>query len=339
MKKVIRRIVILLVLAGAGLGAYRHFGQGQEQIDPNTLALYGNVDIRQVDLSFRVSGRIESMLFEEGDRVQAGQLVAVLDAKPYEDRVAIERAKVEAAQAALAKFETGSRPQEIEQARARVREAEAAYANAKSRNVRFKPLAATGVVSEQDYEDTLEQRDRAKANLEAARESLRLALDGFRDEEVLQAQAELSAARASLEFALTDLADTEVYAPANGTMLTRAAEPGAVVAAGRTVYVLSLDEPVWVRVYTPEPWLGRIRPGMPAQVHTDTPGIGPFQGHVGFISPVAEFTPKTVETPELRTDLVYRVRIVARDPHNELRQGMPVTVTLDVSDQSLETLK
>jgi len=337
MKTVIKRLVVLLVLAGIGFGLYRYLGPQNNEQDPGTLILHGNVDIRQVDLAFRVPGRIAAMHFEEGDRVQAGDLVAELNYAPYADRVAIERAKVEAAEAALVKFETGSRPQEIEQARARVREAEAAYANAKSRHERFRPLVATGVVSEQDYEDTLEMRDRARANLKAARESLRLALEGFRSEDVLMAQAELSAARAALGAALTDLGDTRVYAPADGTMLTRAAEPGAVVAAGRTVYVLSLDEPVWIRVFAPEPWLGNIRPGMPAEIRTDSPGVGPFTGQVGFISPVAEFTPKNVETPELRTDLVYRVRIVVDGPRQGLRQGMPVTVILKAPDAAKES--
>lgn len=331
MKKVIKRLVVLAIIAGAGFAAYCYFTDCAEEEHSGTLTLYGNVDIRQVDLAFRVSGRIESMSFEEGDRVAAGELMATLNGEPYADQVSLQRAKVEGAQAALAKFKTGSRPQEIEQARARVREAEAAFANAQRRYERLRALAATGAVAEQDFEDALAARDQARANLESAREALQLALEGFRNEEVLQARAELSAAEAGLDAALTSLADTELYSPSDGTILTRAAEPGAVVSAGRTVYVLSLDEPVWVRVYVPEPWLGRVRPGMPAQVLTDTPNGGPHAGRVGFISPVAEFTPKTVQTPELRTDLVYRVRIVVDDPGRTLRQGMPVTVKLDVS--------
>jgi HlyD family secretion protein len=334
MKKILARIMILAVLAGGGYFAYQRYVAEETRADKDVLTLYGNVDIRQVDLSFRVSGRIESMVFEEGDRVEAGEFMAALDDEPYANRVAVERAKVEAARAALAKFKTGSRPQEIEQARARVREAEAAFANARRRYERLRALVATGAVAEQDFEDALANKDRALANLESARESLQLALAGFRNEDVLQARAELSAAQAALDSALTNRADTELYAPADGAVLTRAAEPGAVVGAARTVYVLSLDEPVWIRVYVPEPWLGRVKPGMPATVLTDTPGDESHEGRVGFISPSAEFTPKTVQTPELRTDLVFRVRVVVEDPGRTLRQGMPVTVKLDVSGES-----
>jgi HlyD family secretion protein len=114
-------------------------------------------------------------------------------------------------------------------------------------------------------------------------------------------------------------------------LLTRIAEPGAIVAAGQTVATLSLNDPIWVRAYVPEPDLGKIWPGMPAEILTDSRPDRPYKGHVGFISPEAEFTPKNVETPRLRTDLVFRLRVVADNPDEGLRQGMPVTVTLDTS--------
>ena len=105
-------------------------------------------------------------------------------------------------------------------------------------------------------------------------------------------------------------------------------ETGAIVAPADIVFVLSLTEPVWVRTYVSEPDLGRIHPGMKVKVSSDTRPNDTYDGTIGFISPVAEFTPKTVETPELRTDLVYRLRIVVDKPGEDLRQGMPVTVRL-----------
>jgi HlyD family secretion protein len=123
------------------------------------------------------------------------------------------------------------------------------------------------------------------------------------------------------------LADADLIAPSNGTVLSRVREAGAIVAAGEAVYVLSLTSPVWVRTYVSEPDLGRVRPGMEVQVKTDTRGAKTYTGRIGFISTTAEFTPKTVETTELRTSLVYRLRIVVDDDTGFLRQGMPVTVT------------
>src|SRR5262249_38944168 len=125
------------------------------------------------------------------------------------------------------------------------------------------------------------------------------------------------------------LAERQLVGPNDGVILTRAREKGAVVQPGETVFALTLTSPVWVRTYVGEPDLGLVQPGMPAGVTTDSAPGRVYRGHVGFISPTAEFTPKTVETRELRTDLVYRLRIVGADPHGGLRRGRPVTVTLD----------
>ncbi len=121
---------------------------------------------------------------------------------------------------------------------------------------------------------------------------------------------------------------TKLFAKAHGVIKTRIVEPGAVVLAQAPVYTMALVDPVWVRTYVSERDLGRIRPGMKARVFSDSAPGHAYDGWVGFISPVAEFTPKTVETPELRTSLVYRIRVYVKNAANELRQGMPVTVRL-----------
>ena len=128
--------------------------------------------------------------------------------------------------------------------------------------------------------------------------------------------------------ARTSLADAELRAPSDGIVLSRVREPGAIVSPSDIVYVLSLTGRVWVRAYVAEPDLGRIHPGMIVEVTTDTAPDKPYKGRIGFISPVAEFTPKSVETPDLRTDLVYRLRVIIDQPDTGLRQGMPVTIRL-----------
>ncbi len=244
--------------------------------EPNVLILYGNVDIRQVDLGFRVSGRVDSMPFQEGDFVPAGKLMATLDKQPYRDQA--------------------------KEAAARVQSVKASLNNAIRLLNRRKFLLGTGGISQQDIDDALASQDVFYANLDEA--------------------------QAALGVAQTNLNDTELYAPADGTILTRIREPGAVVREADPIYTLSLISPIWVRAYVSEPQLGLIYPDMPAEVYTDTPGGKVYQGHIGFISPVAEFTPKTVETTQLRTDLVYRLRVIVDNPNNELKQGMPVTVKL-----------
>lgn len=255
------------------VGLIVHFTRGK---DRSAIVLYGNVDVRQVDIGFRVFGPIRSMPFEEGDFVPKGAFMACIDAQPYADEVKKAEANVEAAKLSLA--------------------------NAEQIFFRRQELVGAGGVSKEDFENAKTNRDVAKQQL---KESI-----------------------AVLGVAKTDLRNTRAHCPADGTILTRVREPGTVVLQGEPVYTLSLISPVWVRAYVPEPLLGIIYPGMAAKIATDTKGGKAYMGKIGFISPVAEFTPKTVQTTELRTDLVYRIRVYADNPDWGLKQGMPVTVTL-----------
>jgi HlyD family secretion protein len=222
---------------------------------------------------------------------------------------------------------TGSRPQEIEQARARVTEAQAALKNAEQEYQRQRELTGKGLSSQGLLDNALAQRDEASARLAAARQALGLAVEGARAEDIVAAEAALAGAMAQREQASTQLQDTELVAPNSGVILSRVREPGAIVSAGMPVYTLSLTDTVYVRAYVDESNLGKVVPGAKLIVTTDSSGKE-YMGQVGFVSPRAEFTPKSVETPELRTDLVYRLRIVIQDADDGLRQGMPVTVTV-----------
>ena len=328
-----RRLLIVLVIAAAA-GAAAWFAWLRPPAAPEgTLVLYGNVDIRQVDLGFRVGGRIVSMYFEEGDVVAAGDVMAVLDKTPFEDDVRLAEAEVASQRAIVEKYERGFRPEEIAQARALVAERQAALDNANLVLRRQEALVERGHVSRQVYDDALAQMIESAARLDSAREALDLALEGFREEDIASERANLRMAEARLARALTSLADTEIIAPDSGVLLSRIEEPGAIVGQGAPAYTLSLTNPVWVRTYVAEPDLGRVYPGMTASVLTDSAPDQAYRGQVGFISPVAEFTPKTVETPDLRTDLVYRLRVIVDDPDRGLRQGMPVTVRLQLDGQ------
>jgi len=291
------------------------------------LTLYGNVDIREVELSFRVPGRLAEVRVDEGDAVKAGDVLAVLDAQRYRDALAKAVGDRDVAAANMAKFHAGYRLEEVAQARATVAQVEAQVENAIRVARRREALLKSGAISAQERDDAVASRDALLAQLQSARKGLQLQASGFRAEEVLGAEAALRSTEASVAAAMTDLADTEIIAPSDGTVLSRVREPGAMAAAGANVLVVSLHKPVWVRAYVPEPLLGKVHLGMAVQVRTDSRPDTPYSGAVGFISPVAEFTPKNVETEALRTDLVYRLRIVVADPDQGIRQGMPVTIT------------
>ncbi len=274
------------------------------------------------------------MAVDEGDPVKADQLLASLDKTPFKNDLALQTANVSQQEANLAKLEAGSRPEEIEQAKANVASRKAALDNARGVYERQQQLSQRDFASKQAFDNpsTLHQ---AEADLKSAEQALKLAVEGPRKEDIAAARAALEAARAQKQIAETALGDTELHAPADGIVLTRAVEPGTIAAAGTTVYTLSLQNPVWVRAYVGEPQLGLIHPGAPVKLYSDTRPHRAYDGQVGFISPVAEFTPKTVETPELRADLVYRLRVTVSNPDPALRQGMPVTVRLRPSRRRL----
>jgi len=290
------------------------------------------VDIREVDLSFRVGGRIRTMAAEEGDDVNAGEVVARLDARPFQDEVALARANVAAARATLRKLEAGTRPQDIQKARAVLARREAREVLARRHFERQRVLYRRGDVSEAVLDEARAAYAEASAQVSFAQEELSLAEEGPREEEITAAIAEVGASIASAERAELALQDTILRSPSDGTILSRLREPGAIVAQGEPVYTLTIAEPVRIRAYVAEPDLGLLTPGQPVEVITDTRPDQPYGGHIGFISPTAEFTPRTVQTEELRTDLVYRLHVIVQDGDG-LRQGMPVTVRVPLSDR------
>ncbi|MFI4938253.1 MAG: secretion protein HlyD [Candidatus Berkiellales bacterium] len=317
-------IGILAVIAGV-----IYYFVSQNFTPKNKLVLHGNVDIRQVDLAFRVSGKLDKVNFDEGDLIKKGAVVAELDKVPFQHEVDNLKAQVAVATANSTKYQTGNRPQEILAAKALVDERKATYENAKKNRARQEELVKRKLASQQAYDDALTQEKDIKEQLENAKELYKLEEEGFRSEDIAGAKSQLEAAKAQLGTAETNLEDTILYAPSDGIVLTRIREPGSILAVGVPVITLSLINPIWVRAYVSEIDLGRIKPGMHVLVYTDTQPNNPYPGEIGFISPQAEFTPKNIETKELRTDLVYRLRIVVEDPKGQLRQGMPVTVVIN----------
>lgn len=273
------RFIALFVLISCGsLLAYIWFWNSEESKE---LTLYGNVDVRLVDLGFRVPGQVTELFFEEGDWVQEGDLIATLDQTPYDAKVVQAKAAVEAL--------------------------EAQFLNAEILLERREELIGVGGVSQEDLDNARAKRDTV--------------------------EAELLLAKATLDIELDNLRYTKTYAPTKGVILTRIREPGTVVNASDPVYTLSVATPIWVRAYVDEPHLGNVAYGMTAEVYTDLAKGIVYTGKVGFISPIAEFTPKTVQTTELRTDLVYRLRIYVDNPDHVLKQGMPVTVKIPLQNK------
>ncbi len=319
--------LLLLLVAAAGAGGYWWWREHNKAADNSLLTLEGNVDVRQVDLSFKVSGRIEKLNVDEGDRVNAGQVVAELDKTYFHDDLEQVRAQEQNSAANLARLEHGSRPEEIAQARARLVESQATQHRAAQDFDRYAALVGEGAISKQNYDQAKAALAEADAEVNYAQQTLHLQEIGPRVEDIDAGRALEASAKAAVVVSERRLKDADLIAPSEGIVLTRAREKGAIVNAGETIFTVTLISPVWVRTYVNERDLGRIREGLEGDVHTDSAPGKVYHGHIGFISPKAEFTPKTVETRELRTDLVYRLRVIVDNPDGGLRQGMPVTVT------------
>ena len=327
-----RKRIILRAAAGA-LGLALAFALWNFAIAPmfrgqaeQYLVLQGNIDIRQVQLGFRVNGRIAEMFVEEGDRVEAGTALAHLDPESLENERAVAAAELATRQADLRRLEAGMRPAEIRSAEARVIEARASQRSAEETARRQETLFANGAVSQQSATESRARAEETRARLHVAEAALNLAREGFRAEDVDAGRAALAAAEARLRTAETRLADATLKAPSAGVVLARVREPGAIVQPGETALTLALDRPLWVRAYVQGEDLARVAPGAEAEVWTDAAPDRRYRGQVGFVSPTAEFTPRTVQTENLRSGLVYQVRIIVAEPDAILRQGMPASV-------------
>ena len=285
MKKKIIGLVLIILIAGLCIFFYK----SNKKDTSNELTLFGNIEIRQVDLSFLAGGQVSKLLKEEGDTVKKGELIATLDSRDYEANYNKAIADVERTSAlkndALEKYN------------------------------RNEPLGKSGAVSKQDVETLFNNKNRT--------------------------QAEYKLAEANKIYAKNQLDYTKLYAPEGGTIMVRVVEPGSNVQKGQPVYTMAKTNPVWVRAYVNEKDLGNIKYGQEVNVYTDTvnPKTGnkrEYKGQIGYISPVAEFTPKTVQSTDTRTDLVYRIRVYINDIDEFLRQGMPVTIKVNLTNESKE---
>lgn len=327
MNKKTAALFFALLLAVGGWWFYQMRQQQAAERAAREIVLYGNVDVREIALAFRGSDRIAALTAEEGDAVKKGQRLGRLEAEELRLSIAKTKAQVEAQEANVAMLHHGSRPEDIAEAEGALRAAEARASFtadvARRRQAIYDEVEG---VSRQELDSAQTLADEAAGALQRARETYAKAVAGPRAEEVAAGEAQLLALKSELARQEYLLAQTELIAPADGVIRARLREAGDMASSAAPVYTLSLLDKKWVRVYVGERELGRIKEGQSARLYIDSFPDQPIDGQVGYISSTAEFTPKTVQTEELRTALVYEVRVYAEDPDNRLRLGMPVTV-------------
>ncbi len=383
MKKKI--IIILLVLAAAGAGAYAYFG-GFGRTPDNRIMVSGNIELTEVNIAFKTAGRLIERDVDEGDTVKKGQIVARLDRDQLtaqRDREAaglasaeaqltqaetalewekatltgdVEQRKADLAsnESRLAELKNGSRPQEIQEARAAVESAQSELDRAKRDWDRSQTLYKNDDISTAQYDQYRNRWESADAALKQAKQRGALVEAGPRAEvidaaagqvekargalkmseantleiqrraqELVRLRAEIARSRASVALIDSQLADTIAYSPVDGVVLVKSADPGEVLGVGTTVLTVGdIDHP-WLRGYINETVLGKVKVGSKARVTTDSYPGKTYEGKVTFISSEAEFTPKQIQTQEERVKLVYRIKIELDNPRRELKSNMP----------------
>lgn len=387
-----RIIIILLLLIGAAVAGVIWSGRFHRD-DPNHIKLSGNIELTQVDISFKIPGKLVERTVDEGDAVKKGMLIARIDRDQIDQQrtrdtagltsaewamqqsktaiewqrqtlagdIDLKRAAVGQAQAHLAELQAGSRPQEIQQSQAAVTEAAAQYEQAKLDWDRGQTLFKNDDISRSQYDAYRTRFERTAAALKQARERLALVEEGPRKEDIEAARQQVQQAKAALQMSeanrletqrreqeldarraeveraraqvgITDaqVADTTIRSPIDGVVLVKSAELGEVVAAGTTVVSIGDIEHPWMRGYINERDLGRVKLGMSAKVSSDSHPGKIYAGHISFIAPEAEFTPKQIQTAEERVKLVYRIKIEVENPNRELKSNMPVEAVLEV---------
>jgi HlyD family secretion protein len=386
-----KRILIVIIVALAVVGACLYFFKGDGRNSNNRIMVSGNIELTEVNIAFKTSGRLIERAVDEGASVKKGQLIARLDRDQLlaqRDREAAglqsviaqlaqaetalawqkanlaadleqRKADLSSYQARLQELKNGSRPQEIQEAKAAVDSAQAEYERAKRDWDRAQPLYKNDDISTAQYDQyrsrwesaeamakqsqerrslvlagpRIEQIEAASAQVERARAAIKMAETNTleikrREQELPLRRAEIERAKANLALIESQLADTVAASPVDGVVLVKAADVGEILAGGTTVVTIGdIDHP-WLRAYINQTDLGKIKLGMKAEVTTDSYPNKTYKGRVSFIASEAEFTPKQIQTKEERVKLVYRFKIDLDNPQHELKSNMPADAVL-----------
>lgn len=320
-------LIAVLIMAAAAVAVFLIKRHNQRQ-DDGALSVSGNVEITEMNVGFKAPGRIAALFAEEGRRVAAGDKLAVLDSSELENIVAQHRAGLSETKARYDDIISGSRPQDIEQAKANVSFAVAELAKAGKDYERAEMLYKNGAISASQFDAAKKTYDTANAANKAALERLSLVKEGPRKDELKAAEYRVRQAEAALRAAEERLKDTVIYAPAAGVILRKNMEIGETAGASMPVYTIGDLESPWIKVYVKEDKLGLVRLGQKAEVMTDSNPDKKYEGIVTYISSEAEFTPKNVQTQEERVKLVFGAKISVKNVNNELKPGMPADVRI-----------
>jgi HlyD family secretion protein len=318
-----KKIIIPVVLVVAGAVAGYFYFRNHRAPEVNHIRVSGNIEITNVEVSFKIPGRVEERPVAEGQTITAGQMVARLEDKDIKLEIAQRKAQVDTARAVLAELKSGSRPEEIAQAEAALERVEADGSRTRVEFERQKRLYEREVISTREFDQAKTAFEGTEARIREAKEVLTLVRKGPRQEKIEQARSTLEQAREALELAQTRLKYATLLSPLSGTVLSENVQAGEFVSPGTPIVSVGDLNRVYLRAYINETDLGRVKVGQDVKITADTFPGKTFEGKISFIAPQAEFTPKNIQTQKERVKLVYRIKVEVPNPEMELKPGMP----------------
>ncbi len=318
-----KRILLIGIFAVILAGLIYTFLTRNKKEGNDFIKVSGNIETTEVDVGFKIPGRIVSRFFEEGDWVDQGKVLGKLDDEDLRNRLEVARATLMSAQARLSKLLAGSRPEEIREAEAAVNQVKSDLENKRAHYERMKPLFERGVIPRDSLDNAEAAFKIAKAAFERAMETYLLVKEGPRKEDIDEARAQVEQTQATVKLNETQLSYTTLYSPISGVVLVKSGEIGEVVNPGTSIVTLADIENVWLKAYIPETDLSKIKWGQEVLVTTDLRPKKEYKGKISFISSQAEFTPKSIQTEKERVTLVYRIKVDIPNRDMELKPGMP----------------
>lgn len=288
-----------------------------------TIEASGTLEATEVKVSAKVPGQIQKILIQEGSPVKTGDTLLVLDRSTLELQWKQAQAGVELAQAQYMLLLNGARSEDVHLAEEALKQAETSFKSASDDYARMKELFASNTVSKKQFDDAEARYTVAQAQWNSAQQNLQKMQRFARPEDLAAAKARLDQSKASADLIKKQYNDAYILAPVAGTVTSKPVEEGELIGTGTTVATISRLEKMNLMIYVSEAELGKVKLGGAANVVIDTYPDKNFPGKVIYISPIAEFTPKNIQTKEDRTKLVFGVKLEVENNDGTLKSGMP----------------
>ncbi len=294
----------------------------------------GTIEATEINVASKVGGEIKALFVDEGSIANAGDTLAVVDHANQDLQLKQAEAGVELADAQLRLLQNGARSEDIQQAEEGLKQAEASFKIANEDVKRMRELFTTKSVTQKQKDDAEARYTVALAQYNTAKQALQKLQRLARPEEIRAAEARLAQAQASAELIKKTISDCYITAPISGTVTHAPMEVGELVGPGSTIITIANLAKVDLMIYVSEVELGKVKLGQKAEVQIDTSPDRVFSGKVVYISPIAEFTPKNVQTKEDRVKLVFGVKIEVDNSDGVLKSGMPADATIKTTPPS-----